>query len=333
MHGIELGSNGQAAFASLREPAWHQLGTVFENPVSTAEMLSLAYMSGWDVRLESAAEIFNLVGNYEFNEDKLAVVRNHPFKNGANHIVGWVGGRYQIVQNEQLFTLADGILDGGGQWETAGSIKNGSVVFGSLSIDRDIIVGAGEANDVTKLYLMVTSSFNGSTAVTGGITPVRVVCQNTLNMALPGLVQKFKFRHTQSVEGRMQEARKAMGLTFKYADAFEKEANELYEREVTKQQFDDIIKVIYTSKEDAQNSVTRAENKRDLLMQIWEGDTSEGIRGTAWGALNTLTEHIDWHRKPRTDNPTGVLEGASGFVDTVTKQKNDIREAVLMLTA
>lgn len=333
MDGLERGSNGQVAFASLREPAWHQLGTVFENPVTTSEMLQLAYMAGWDVRLESAQSVFNMLGNYLFNDDRFAVVRNHPFQKGANHIIGWVGGRYKVVQNEELFSLADGILDGGGRWETAGSIKGGSVVFGSLSINREIVVGAGEIEDKTNLYLMVTSSFDGSTAVTGGITPVRVVCQNTLNLALPGLVQKFKFRHTQSVEGRMQEARKALGLTFKYADAFEAEANELYQRAVTKQDFDAIIKTLYAPESDKQNSITRAETKRDLLMEIWESETTEGIRGTAWGAMNALTERIDWYRKAREDNPTGVLEGASGFNDVVTAEKNKIHQAVLALTA
>jgi phage/plasmid-like protein (TIGR03299 family) len=340
MHALEIGSKGQVAFATREVPAWHNLGTVFaqDEHVTTSDMLDKAHLSGWNVRLESAGAVFNCLGEYDMNDDRFAVVRTHPFT-ARNHIIGWVGGRYKVVQNEELFLLADGILAGGGQWETAGSISDGARIFGSLSIDRQIVVGAGEADDKTDLYLMVTSSHDGSTAVTGGITPVRVVCKNTLDYALPGITQKFKFRHTQTVEGRMAQAREALGLTFKYADAFEAEANKLFETAVTKNEFDKLIEAAYPRPDkDSKGSFKKWDTKRDLLMGIFT-DTADGpkttgaIGGTAWGALNALTERIDWYRMPRGGNVDNLFEDASGFGTVVSTEKARLHKLVVAMAA
>lgn len=326
-------SNGQAAFASRGEPAWHNLGTVFDQDedVNTSQMLELAHLNEWDVTLESVSGAFP---EYNFVTEPLMVVRTNPFDRTRKDVLATVGERYKIVQNEELFGFGDAMLDGGGLWETAGSIKDGRVVFGSLSIDRDVIVGAGSADDVTKMYLLVNTSHDGSTAVQASITPVRVVCQNTLNLALSGVKQTFKMRHTQTVEGKMLAAREALGLTFQYADAFESEANALYQTAITKDTFDKIIEAAYPKPEkDVKGAVKRWETKRDVLMGIYTGtadgpNTTEAIAGTAWGALNALTERIDWYRKPRGGNMENIYAAASGFDPVTNVEKNRLKAIV-----
>lgn len=319
-----------AAFASRNEPAWHGLGEVFaENEVvSTLQMAQKAHLANWNVRLQE------LVTDSRTDKPAFEVVRDNPF-DGLKDRLGIVGSRYVVVQNEDALAFADGIVDGGARWETAGSINGGRVVFGSLSIDRDIVVGAGDADDVTKMYLLVHTSHDGSTGVQASITPVRVVCQNTLNMALRGVKQSFKIRHTQTVEGKMIAAREALGLTFKYADAFEQEANALYQTSVSKQQFDALIEAAYSKpeKDAAKAAVTRWENQRDLLMGIWEGkaegpNTTEAVRGTAWGAYNVLTERLDWYRTVRKDGAEGFLANASGFDPVTNTEKNRLLKVV-----
>jgi phage/plasmid-like protein (TIGR03299 family) len=285
-------------------------------------MLNKAHLANWNVRLRE------LETDARATKVQFEVIRDNPF-DGLLDRLGLVGSRYTVVQNEEAFTFADAILDGGASWETAGSILGGTVVFGSLAIDREVIVGAGEADDVTKMYLLIHTSHDGSTGVQASITPVRVVCQNTLNAALRDVKQSFKIRHTQSVEGKMVTAREALGLTFKYADAFEAEANSLYRESITKNDFDAIIAAAYPVKDDASKAMlTRAENRRDLLMGIWEGkadgpNTTEGIRGTKWGALNTLTESLDWYRTVRADSGAeGFFANAAGF-DTVTNNERN----------
>lgn len=326
MHGLEKGSRGQVAFASRTEPAWHQLGTVFDGELTTSEMLSLSYLSGWNVQLEA------LERKGRTRKNMFEVVRTNPF-DGELDSLGIVAERYKVVQNEELFAFGDGILAGGGTWETAGSIKDGTQVFGSLRIGREIKVGD---DDVTNLYLLVNTSHDGSTAVQASVTPVRVVCQNTLNFALRhGVKQQFKMRHTQTIEGRMAVAREALNITFAYADEFEREMNELFQVQVTKDQFDNIISDLYPRPEkDVKGSMVKWEGKRDTLMGIFT-DTGDGpkttlsLAGTAAGALNALTERIDWYRMPRGGNVDNLFISASGFDPVVNTEKNRIRKAVV----
>jgi len=94
-----------ASFASLREPAWHGLGTVIDEAVSTQEMLELAHLAGWNVRLEAV----DLPGRS--HRDYFATVRTNPF-DGERDVLGLVGERYNVLQNEELFTFGDALLDG-----------------------------------------------------------------------------------------------------------------------------------------------------------------------------------------------------------------------------
>jgi phage/plasmid-like protein (TIGR03299 family) len=310
-----------ASFASLREPAWHGLGTILSDEVTTVEMLQAAHLANWNVRLEDVV----LPGRS--HRDYFAVTRTSPF-DGDNDVLGIVGERYKVVQNEELFSFADNLLDGG-RWETAGSIKNGTVVFGSLALDRETVLDPNGVSDKINSYMLVHTSHDGSLSVQASITPVRVVCQNTLNMALSGVKQSYKIRHTQTVQGKVQAAREALGIAHKYLDAFDIEAQELFAQSITDKQFFDIITAVYPKPEaDTKGSMTKWENKIDVLNDIYSGPTSVGIKGTAWGAYNTLTERLDWYRNPRNGNAESVLAAASGFDAATNAAKNKMKSVV-----
>lgn len=312
-----------ASFASLREPAWHGLGTILDSEVSTQEMLEVAHLAGWNVRLADV----DLPGRSHKNY--FAVARTNPFDNGTD-ILGVVGERYKVLQNEELFSFADNMLDGG-RWETAGSIKNGTVVFGSLALDREVVLDESGVGDKINTYLLVHTSHDGSLAVQASVTPVRVVCQNTLNAALSGVKQSFKIRHTSTVTGKVQAAREALGLANTYLDEFEKEAQTLIQKEITADTFFEIIKAAYPEPDkDVKGSLTKWTNKVDTLWDIYQGDTvaQAGIMNTAWGAYNTLTERLDWFRNPRGGNAEGVLAAASGFDAATNAEKNRLLKVV-----
>jgi hypothetical protein len=119
-------------------------------------------------------------------------------------------------------------------------LRSGKVVFGTVDIPRTMVLDPQGANDQTKLYLIVWTSHDGSVAVQAAVTPVRVVCQNTLNLAMRNAKQSFKIRHTQSVEGRIQVARETLGLALGYFDEFEKEAQGLFNQAITDAQFSEL---------------------------------------------------------------------------------------------
>ena len=256
-HDLEIGQNGEVAFASLRQPAWHNLGTVFQEEVNTAEMLKLAHLDNWNVRLEdvSLPDGFNSDKSYSF------VTRTNPFDRSQNDVLGVVGERYVPLQNEDLFSFGDNLLDGGGRWETAGSIRGGRVVFGSIALQNSITLDPNGVADKIDNYLLINTSHDGSIAIQASITPVRVVCANTLNLALSslkgkkGVKQTFKIRHTQTAEGKIAVAREALGLAQKYVDEFSTMANEMIQTEITKAQFDEIVSLAYPAPEkDAKGS-------------------------------------------------------------------------------
>ena len=310
-----------ASFASLREPAWHGLGTILTHEVTTSQMLDAAHLANWNVRCED----ITLPGRS--HREFYAVTRTNPF-DGEADVLGVVGERYKVVQNEDLFSFADNLLDGG-RWETAGSIKNGTVVFGSLALDREIVLDPNGATDKINTYMLVHTSHDGSLAVQASITPVRVVCQNTLNMALSGVKQSYKVRHTQTVDGKVQAAREALGIAHKYLDAFDIEAREMFEKSVTDAQFFDIITKVYPKPEaDTKGNITKWENKVDVLNDIYYGETCANIKGTAWGAYNALTERLDWYRNPRGGNAESVLAAASGFDAATNANKNTMKSIV-----
>jgi len=316
----------QATFASLRQPAWHRLGTVFDNEVSTSEMLSLAHLNDWNIRLEDV----QLPGRS--HRSWFGVVRTNPF-DGEDDVLGVVGERYNVFQNEQLFAFADNILDGA-RWETAGSIKNGTVVFGSLAMERETVLDPNGVSDKVNSYLLVHTSHDGSLSVQASVTPVRVVCQNTLNMALRGVKQSYKIRHTQTVEGRVAAAREALGLANKFMDKFDEEMSDLIAREIDEAKFLEIVHALYPKPEqDAKGSMTKWENKVSLIQDIYYGPTNNMIAGTAWGALNAMTERLDWYRTARGGNNESMAAAASGFDVATNAEKARIMSAVKELTA
>lgn len=326
---IEVDSTtGMATFASRIEPAWHSLGTVFDGTVNTREMLELAHLDNWNVRLEEVT----YPADYTVVSPAHAVVRTHPF-NGNPDVLSIVGDRYKVLQNEELFDFGDAMTDGGATWETAGSIKNGRVVFGSLSVPREFILDPQGANDKTVSYLLVHTSHDGSSSVQANITPVRVVCQNTLNMAVKGSKNSFKIRHTQTVAGRMEQARQALNLTFGHMDEFEKMARELYQTSITNAQFDKLVAGLYPKPDElGKMASTKYEAKIDTIRNLYHvAKTQDNIRGTAWGALNALTERVDYYRTARTGNNDSLMASASGFDVQTNTEKNKILQAVLAL--
>jgi phage/plasmid-like protein (TIGR03299 family) len=325
------------SFASFREPAWHGLGTVFNEEVSTKKMLELANLHDWNVRLEEVAipDGFNSDRKYNY------VTRTNPFDRSQNDVLGVVGERYRILQNEELFDFGDALLDGGGRWETAGSIKGGRQVFGSLALERETILDEKGVGDKVTSYLLVNTSHDGSIAIQASVTPVRVVCANTLNLALGSGVgrnrtvkQSYKIRHTQTAQGKIQAAREALGLANTYLDEFDKMAHEMIEREITQDKFMEILYTAYPRpEEDKKGAVSKWNTKIETIEEIYNSATTNMIAGTAWGALNAMTERIDWWRSARKGSNERVLAGASGFDPMVNAEKNRLLQIVGSVTS
>ncbi len=327
-HELET-QNGVASFASFREPAWHGLGTVFTEEKTTAQMLDAANLSNWNVRLEDV----NIPTHLSSDKNYQYVVRTNPTDKTQTDVLGVVGERYHVLQNEDLFSFGDNILDGGGRWETAGAIRGGRVVFGSLALERETVLDPSGVADKVKTYLLINTSHDGSIAIQASITPVRVVCANTLNLALgrkgKAPKQSFKIRHTQTANGKVQIARETLGLANAYMDSFDKMAHAMIQKEITATDFNNIVLAAYPKPDkDSKGAIKKWENKVDLINDIYTGEFNGMIANTAWGAFNALTERLDWHRSARGGSNESLLAAASGFDATITAEKNRLLSIV-----
>jgi phage/plasmid-like protein (TIGR03299 family) len=299
--------------------------------------LELAHLNSWYVRIEEVP----LPKGFVSDKTNYFVARTNPFNAEQTDVLGVVGERYRVLQNEDLFDFGDALLDGGGRWETAGSIKGGRQVFGSLALEREVVIDEEGVGDKVNTYLLVNTSHDGSIAIQASVTPVRVVCANTLNLALGSGVgrhrtvkQSFKIRHTQTAQGKVQAAREALGLANVYIDEFSKMAHTLIQREVTNDKFHEIMKLAYPVPEnDKKGALKKWVGKVETIESIYNSATTNQISGTAWGVLNAMTERLDWFRTARGGNNESILASASGFDPAINAEKNRLLQLVSASTS
>ena len=314
---IERFADGSAAFAGFREPAWHRLGEVFQERADTEQVLAKAHMANWNVRLvETVAQV---EGKLVSIPDRYTVVRDNPVTAGQIDGLSTVGTRYTVVQNEQVFAFGDALLakNPDAQWDTAGSIREGRTIFGCIKLPSSVKIGGVDAVDQ---YLMVSSSHDGSSGIVAANTPTRIVCANTLRIGLKNATHTFKARHTASVDSRIDEARRALAISQDYFEVFVNTAEQLADVTVTDAKLDELIESVYpkpvVKKDESTKSLTIWENRGNLVHSIWNGeadqtglDTMSTIKGNGWGALNALSEAIDWYPI----RSTGKMERAASF--------------------
>lgn len=290
--------NGRSLFASFREVAWHGLGTVFTQEVTDyREMLTLA---GIDYRVEF--ETLSTESGIILDRHRATV---KVFPDGSRMPAGVVGMRYEIVQNEDKFSWLQSLSDGA-RWETGGELADGTV-FGSIAFQREIVLDPNGVADRVETYALVSGSHDGSSGIVAGLTPTRVVCRNTLNVALGNLKSRMGFRHTMSVHDRMKAEAEFFRMQHVYFDAFEEEAKALYAKPVTDKQYANLIekKLFPKPEEDVKGSFAKWENKVGMYFEAWNGAPNAGIKGTGWGAFNALTEANQWGRNVQNGRENG----------------------------
>ena len=297
-HAIEQFEDGTAAFVSgNRQAAWHRLGTVTEGALTAEEALRLAHMDWHVYKTDQPVQMTALTDDGVSTVDvdgKFATYRLHP-KTGQPEALGVVGTQYQPIQNAEAFDFLSLLVDEhGAVFETAGSLHGGKRVFVTMKMPKDIKVGG---QDLVESYLLATNSHDGTGAFTVAVTPIRVVCQNTLTLALSRQQRTMSIRHTSGATGRVQAARDTLGLTFAYMDEFEAAAEKLISQKFTDKQFTNLVNgLVREPKEGSKRSATNVENVKRDLMGLWRADTQANVAGTKWAAYNAVTEYVDWFK-------------------------------------
>jgi phage/plasmid-like protein (TIGR03299 family) len=284
-------------FAS-REPATYIRGEV--NPEgwkTTADMLSAAHLSDWNVRLrplESDARTAKVT--YE-------VVRTNPFDVGIDRL-GVAGERYGIVQNEQALAMFDDLAP---VWEAAGSFKNGSLIYAQAKTEKSILIDPKGVADEIQPMVVVSTTHDGSGALRIGRTALRMDCLNMFNAIFGNLQHAVSIRHTLTVVDRMKKIRLAWKENDAYFDALSAEANALFQKRCTDKQFFEIVGHLMGERpeENKKGAQTKFDGRLELFAQAWNGTPNEKVKGTRWGAYQALVEANQWGRNIQ-NTPNGL---------------------------
>lgn len=198
-------ATGKYSFFSVKEKAWHALGQTVQEYPTSSEAIAFA---GLDYEVIKAPLFVKGAAPEITHEipDQFATMRTDN-----NAVFGVVGKDYQIVQNADAFAFFDAIVGGGEGilYETAGVIGQGERIFITAKLPGYIRVGSGD--DVTEKYIFLTTSHDGTGSITAAFTPIRIVCQNTLNAALRNMSNVVRIRHTAGAKERLEQAHKVMG--------------------------------------------------------------------------------------------------------------------------
>jgi hypothetical protein len=285
------------------------------------ETMEAAGMLGWNVR-KRLIETDALTDTDDFE-----IIRDVA---SGVHRLGIAGERYETVQNEDLASMTDTVFDGDVSADVVGHYRNGRNVFMTFCLGPNIVLDPNGSADEIGKYFSIVSSHNGSAAISMMTHNLRLDCQNMLTAVKSSALSSFRMRHTATVQGRMADARKALGIAFKQSSVFEDEMRALIQSEMDRQTFWELVESIYPKpEEDVRGSVKKWETKTDTIMGIWNGETVSNLEDTAYKAYNVLNEHLLWYPGIRDGNTESALVRASGFNEATNKENLNLYRRVL----
>jgi phage/plasmid-like protein (TIGR03299 family) len=317
---------------SVRRPPWHGLGAVLENyPRSIDEALDQSGL-GWGVTtgrvlVERRARWRDDFGRERPAELELAESYKATLRSDTGELLGIVGADYEPLDNREAFRFLDELIGSQLHFETAGSLFGGRRVWVLARLPEWVEVGGDRAGT----YVYVANAHDGSMAVTAAVTPVRIVCANTLGSALSRAEgvhapRTFRFRHTTGLHTRLRlhEARRVMQITIDYAEQFKRLGDRLALEPITERTLRTrVLDRLFAVPEGRGGRAARnREEAKQAVMAIFRGqgaagDTRGSAPGSKWCAANAIAEYADFGRRyTRRSNQV-----QRSFEDTQLKQR------------
>lgn len=287
-HKINI-ENGKAAIVTAKEKPWHGLGIVLPELFTSTDALKYG---GLDFEVMKKPIHTRAAGKWSMIEGKYSTVRMDSLKP-----LGIVGDYYTVIQNRDAFGFFDAIAgEGEAIYETAGALGNGETTFITAKLPAFIEV----PGDVVEMYLVLTNTHDGSRPLTAFFTPVKVVCNNTLNAAMRTAVNRVTIRHAKNAKENLAEARKLMGIVNRYETDLKESFNRMATATVPDGAAEQLFLNILLTPEQLRKLAagedeinTRRENIIDTIWKYYQTDsTLDAIRGTKFGVYNAVTGYL-----------------------------------------
>lgn len=297
-HNLSFGKNGKAEMFYTGAKPWHELGTAVPQALTSEEAIVAAGLN-WEVKKTPAqftapdGQVIEVPGKFV------------NYRDDSNEPLGVVGVDYTAVQNKGAFSFFDAVVgEKAAMYHTAGALFGGRKIWLLAKLPQDTIV---KGVDISKNYLLLSNSHDGSSNLRVLWTSVRVVCNNTLTAAISGAEgQVTKLRHTQNIGMRVQQVQEFLGLTSGLINRFNLRANELANRPLSTQVVQEFFERMNLKVLDGDSMVgaTKKKNLQDAIMDKL-GETNRAmpqIADTRWALLNAYTDFVDHHRAVKPSN-------------------------------
>ncbi|MBQ1413118.1 MAG: DUF945 domain-containing protein, partial [Clostridia bacterium] len=263
---------------SVREKPWHGLGTIVAEAPNSSAALELAGLD-WTVTQKDIATadggkiILGFKANVRESDDK---------------VLGIVTDRYKVVQNTEAFAFTDALLGEGVRYETAGSLQGGRRIWLLAKLPQQYIINGDEITP----YLVFMNSHDGSGSIKVAMTPIRVVCSNTLNLALSKAKRCWSCNHIGNVEWKMEEARATLLYAGQYMTELGKDFARLNQIRLTDAKVMEYIKMLLPESDDASDQQKRNISKLrdDLQSRYFEAPDLQGMTKSAYRFINAVSD-------------------------------------------
>lgn len=267
-----------------REKPWHGLGTGVENAPTSKEALRLAGLD-WQVIQKPI-----LTGDGTLIEGFKANVRDTDQK-----VLGVVSNRYKVVQNEDAFAFTDALLGDGVRYETAGSLAEGKRTWILAMLPHKYII----AGDEITPYLVFMNFHDGSGAIKASMTPIRVVCQNTLNLALAKAKRSWSTNHIGDISGKMEDARNTLQLANRYMVELGKGIEQLQRVRLSDKQVVEFVEEFFPVSEDmsTQQKKNMQTLQEDMKIRYFDAPDLKQVGKNGYRFVNAVSDFAT-HSRP-----------------------------------
>lgn len=269
---------------SVREKPWHGLGQIIADAPNSEEAIRLAGLD-WNVYQQDLVTDNGLaVPGYKAN-----------IRDSDDSVLGIVTDRYKVVQNHEAFKFTDGLLGKGVRYETAGSLQDGKKTWILAKLPNEYII----SGDQISPYLVFFNSHDGSGSIRCAITPIRVVCQNTLNLALSTAKRSWSAVHTQNINDKMQEAVQTLFFAEKYMAELGREIYALQKVSMTDSKVLEYIEEFFP--DDVTATTAQRKNmktlREDMKMRYFDAPDLKHVGDNAYKFINAVSDFAT-HAKP-----------------------------------
>lgn len=323
---------GQHSFFSVKEKAWHGLGQIVADYPTSAAAIEYAGLNYEVVKSPlfcNSGAISIGEGGEIIESENIGVPDFYAtLRTDCNKVLGVVGKDYEIVQNTEAFAFFDSLLENSYdiRYETAGALGNGERIFITAKLPDYIRVGN---EDVIEKYIFLTTSHDGSGSITAAFTPIRIVCNNTLNAALKNMDRVVRIKHTSNAKQRLEQAHKVLLIANNAGSQLEYTFNHWAKVRITDKEVKRLIELALASKETVafvkegkEDKIPTAFKNRctDAFSYAMLNNTQqlETTKGTVFGAFNAITGYyqnvLDY--KNEEAKVKSIIYGGTAFSST-----------------